>query len=894
MKTTVIAVTILTLCLLPGCTPTQQAAKPDEKPAKPVPDFAQVATKLPIVESRLPNANRKSQIANRKSTDPALVARGQTHVYRGEYLTDTGMPLGGIGAGCIQINGRAEREYWRIFNSFYQLHLPNSFFAVRAKTQGAESAVRALQTSSIGPFEAMNNLSFTGECPFGWFRFEDDNLPIRVSMEVFNPMIPMNEKASAIPCVIFNLTAKNLTDKTVECGFLATQQNAVGFTGTGKIEGRRYETYGKNRNGIIEQQGATVLYMFSDKSGDDPGYGDMALAALVENAEATASWERLDELKEYFSDDGKLKTCESAGPTDNGQTLDGALAVNFDLEPGESRTVPFILTWHFPNAVHGSKEADWIHYGNMYANFWDDALGVTNYVTDNFDILTQKTQLFHDTLYASNLPYWLLDRLSSQFSILHSKTCFWASDGYFGLWEGTNRDSGCCYGNCSHVYHYAQLHARLYPSIARKMRLQALIYQKDDGNIPNRQPDGSDAIDGQLGEILGFYREHLTNTDTSWVHNHWPKVKKATEHAIAEWDADADGVLSGRQGNTLDGNLGGSTSWLGTMYLAALEACEKMANLEGDNAAASRYREIRQSGAAKQNETLWNGEYYIQIPDPQPRQDYGNGCHIDQLLGEWWAKQLGLGPYYPTDRIHKALTSMLKYNFRTDFQDFKFTERKFVDRADPGMLMITWPVGEKPKKLIRYGGEVWTGTEYSAAATMIQNGMLKEGLMVVKAVADRHDGRQRRNIQYEGHSGNPFSDDESGKFYGRAMSVWSVLLACQGFTYDGPAGLLGFKPVWQPENHSSFFTTADGWGLFTQKRTANEQTELIELKHGSLKLRELVFEIDEEAEPAGVSSLLDGTEIDANVELKGRDVYLTCDRLILLETDSILTVKIAY
>lgn len=208
--------------------------------------------------------------------------------------------------------------------------------------------------------------------------------------------------------------------------------------------------------------------------------------------------------------------------------------------------------------------------------------------------------------------------------------------------------------------------------------------------------------------------------------------------------------------------------------------------------------------------------------------------------------------------------------------------------------MITWPHGDMPKKLIRYGGEVWTGTEYSAAATMIQNGMLKEGLMVVKAVADRHDGRQRRNIQYEGHSGNPFSDDESGKFYGRAMSVWSVLLACQGFIYDGPAQLLGFKPVWQPENHSSFFTTADGWGLFTQKRTANEQTELIEVRFGTVTLSQLVFEIPQDATPTDITLLFDGKSTPVSVRRQGQKMRITTEQPIILDAGAALTVKITY
>ena len=91
---------------------------------------------------------------------------------------------------------------------------------------------------------------------------------------------------------------------------------------------------------------------------------------------------------------------------------------------------------------------------------------------------------------------------------------------------------------------------------------------------------------------------------------------------------------------------------------------------------------------------------------------------------------------------------------------------------------------------------------------------------MTKAISDRYDGRLRTGLASHptwGYSGNPFGDDECGKFYARAMSVWSILLACQGYIYDGPAGVIGFKPVWKPEDHKSFFSAAEGWGLFTQR-----------------------------------------------------------------------------
>jgi len=153
---------------------------------------------------------------------------------------------------------------------------------------------------------------------------------------------------------------------------------------------------------------------------------------------------------------------------------------------------------------------------------------------------------------------------------------------------------------------------------------------------------------------------------------------------------------------------------------------------------------------------------------------------------------------------------------------------------------------------------------------MIQLGMLREGFMITRAVHDRYDGRLRTGLTPTktaswGYSGNPFGDDECGKFYARAMSVWSILLACQGFIYDGPAACIGFKPVWQPENHVSFFTGADGYGLFRQRRENGQQVAEIELKRGQLEVREMVFELPNNIEPKGVVVHLDEQELTANV-----------------------------
>ncbi|MCX5772204.1 MAG: GH116 family glycosyl hydrolase, partial [Candidatus Hydrogenedentes bacterium] len=600
------------------------------------------------------------------------------------------------------------------------------------------------------------------------------------------------------------------------------------------------------------------------------GYGDMALAVLDGKASGSADWPAPDAAYEIFLKNRTLRGPRKAGPSKDGETVAGAVGSSLELAPGQSERVTFVLGWHFPNVMHGNIKEKWNPTGNMYANWYADAGAVVADVVKRLDHLTDDTRAYHDTMYESNLPHYLLDRVTSQMAVLRSPTCFWAKDGYFGGWEGCNPGEGCCHGNCGHVWQYAQSHARMFPEIGRRMREEALSVQEPDGALPFRQPKFIKAVDAQCGEILAVYREHLLSADAEWLKPQWPRVKEAMEYTIATWDADENGALSGVQHNTLDVNVSGSTSWLGTMYVAALRASAAMAGLQGDAGAQARFSGLADAGAKLQNETLYNGEYYIQIQDAAPQQDYGTGCSIDQVLGQWWANQLDLGWIYPADRVQSAMRALIKYNFHDNFRGIVQAPRKFVHDDDAALQMIQWPKEtDRPQPFTLYADEAWTGTEYSAAAAMMQAGMMNEGLMIVKAAYDRYDGRMRTGLtggSYTswGHSGSPFIDEECGKFYARAMSVWSLLLAAQGFSYDGPAGRIGFAPVWRPEDHVSMFTAAEGYGLFIQKQDAAAQTDRIEMRRGTLTLAQLVFETPEGKAPAEVTVKLDsGKEVGA-------------------------------
>ena len=271
------------------------------------------------------------------------------------------------------------------------------------------------------------------------------------------------------------------------------------------------------------------------------------------------------------------------------------------LGPGARRTFICLLTWHFPNHVHGHE----------YAARFEDAAKVRDYVTRNYSRLAGDTRKWRDLYYDSTLPYWLLDRLHSTVSTLSTGTAQWWKNGRFWAYEGVV----CCAGTCTHVWNYAHSHARLFPALAKSVReMQDFDSEQggfhDNGLIGFRSNDAY-AADGQNGSILKAYREHLVSQDDAFLQRNWPRIKKALLFSIQQ-DGDRDGLIENSQHNTYDINFEGPNTMVGSLYLAALRAGEEMAKAIGDQAFAEECRSIFESGSERTVDRLWDGEYFIQ------------------------------------------------------------------------------------------------------------------------------------------------------------------------------------------------------------------------------------------------------------------------------------------
>ncbi len=782
-------------------------------------------------------------------------------------------PLGGIGTGNISLGARGNLLDWEIFNRPAKgTRLPNTFFALRTQVGEEPPTTRVLEGPLQPPFDLshgfhpstnaglprLRGTTFHGEYPFATIDFDAPELPVQIQLEAYTPLIPLNPEDSGIPCAIFTYKMTNSSSKHVNLTLVGSLANPTGGPSYDAFGNIRTTELGKTVNTYQEDKKLRGLYLTATGiDADDLGYGDLSFVTDHPNITVKPQWLRgawYDFLREFWDDlvdDGLLTDLSYNEPPTDNKPDTGSLGLVDTLEPGATRTYRFILTWYFPNRVNSwDLQSDRItqnHYVTRFDNAWD----VAAYVVREFDRLDRGTRQFHDALFSSTFPPYVLDALSANIVPVRSNTCFWLADGRFFGWEGCFDDAGCCAGSCTHVWSYAQTVAFLFPSLEREMRnIEFQIETEADGHMMfrNHRALGDEfrwtwgdqkpeaAVDGQMGSILRAYREFQLCGDQDWLRSIWPGTKRAIDFASAHWDNDNDQVLDGRQHNTYDIEFYGPNPLSSIYYLAALRAVEEMARILNEPDLSQRCRAAFEFGSQNLDTQLWNGDYYIQQLDDVNEHHYqhGTGCLSDQLLGQLHARILGLGDLLPGDHVRSAIKAVFDNNFRESFHDHVNCQRTYILNDEAGLILCTWPTGGQPRYPFVYSDEVWTGIEYHVAAHLIYEGWTDEGLKIVAAARARHDGIRR----------NPWNEVECGHHYARSMSSWAVLLALSGAQSDMNAGRLTFNPVLAPNttHFKTFWSTGTAWGIYSMNRedpAAAWQTS-VEVLGGSLDGTQIV------------------------------------------------------
>lgn len=577
-------------------------------------------------------------------------------------------------------------------------------------------------------------------------------------------------------------------------------------------------------------------------------WGNIGIGEIVQ----TDSPKRELYVPELQSDWGSLcLLCDSVAQSAESQRtaladpLTSLVGGRVSLAPGEAKTINFVLAWHFPNPWRESLSAlkDSATLQRWYVNKWRNAAAVAVDAASNFRRLSGQTRAWNHAWYEGSLPYWFLERTLIPADALASSTCYRFDNDRFYGWEGNY----CCPGTCTHVWGYAQSSGFLFPSLEQGLRTRVDFGDSwhEDGTVDYRGEYGRHiAHDGQCTLILRTLREHLNSPDNSFLKAIWPRVRKSVERLMQD-DKDRDGMVEGAQYNTLDATWYGPMAWISSLYVAALAAGERMARDMEDPDFARTCRELADRGRTRIEETLFNGEFFIHKPDPaHPEANSTNdGCHIDQVFGASWLRQLAMPGELDPAKVRSALASLWKYSFLPDVgpyrRDMKAVEggRWYAMPGEAGLLMCSWPRGGA-ERAVGKGNEAWAagyfnecmnGFEWQVAAHMIAEGMIDEGLAIIRALHDRYAPSKR----------NPYNEIECGDHYARSMASHGAYLTACGFHHDGPRGIIGFAPRINPESFSCAWTASTGWGRFRQSLTNGKWTAALTPLSGHLTLTQL-------------------------------------------------------
>jgi uncharacterized protein (DUF608 family) len=895
--------------------------------AAAVPGFA------PAVETQSPPAasppHSASQSAGTLATSPPSPRIAYPRPFTGPQLSEISFPLGGVGTGCIGLGGRGQLRDWEIFNRPDKGHAPSyAFPAIRVADGRRSPFVSVLEARLQPPYQGafglgsqnapglqrLQGATFTGEFPLARIAFHDRRVPVRISLDAFSPFIPHDADDSGLPVAVLRYRVRSVHTAPVTVSIAYSIENGLG-TGVpvprGKPDPRANDVHSDDRvRGLLMHNPWLAT--------DHPLAGSLGLWVLSGAHEAVTMlrgwprarwWTSALHFWDDFSSDGVLgPETEEPGPV-------AAVCLRQSIAPGASADFTFLLTWNFPNRtparcgwVAPSGESD-VVIGNYYCTRFKDAWATAAYVGEHLPQLEAATRAFADAIRDSTLPGAVKDAATANLSTLVTQTCFRTADGEFHGFEGCGDTRGCCEGNCTHVWNYETATAHLFPELSRSLRRSAFGFSMDDaGGMRFRQwlPDGkarsyTTAADGQMGQIMKVYLDWRLSGDEAFLREFWPKAKKALAYAWLDngWDADRDGVLEGPQHNTYDIEFYGPNPLCGIYYLGALRAAEEMARAVGDDDTRAEARRLFDAGTAWIDANLFNGEYYLQQVRGRaantiraellstmgsddtvaPEYQMGDGCLVDQLVGQYQAEVSGLGPLVDAAHCRTTLESIYRYNYKRSLFEHDTVQRTFALNDEAALVIADYGRGERPKVPFPYYAEVMTGFEYTAASHMIYAGMVREGLECIANIRARYDGARR----------NPWDEAECGSHYARAMAAWSAVLAVSGFRYHGGERHVEALPRLPLASFRCFWSTGTGWGTFAYGASGSPLT--IRVLHGTLPCRSVTAMTRGRA-AAPTSVRINGQAAESERAPQGRATRITLKEELVLRPGLDLVVEL--
>lgn len=578
------------------------------------------------------------------------------------------IPLGGLGTGYIELKSDGSVQDITINNNrLSPVTSPSGSFAAIYTSGPAGRQAFKLQQDTSDP-QSLNHSSFSVFFPEARIEFQDQRLPVSVTVQAMAPFVLGDIRLSTIPAVLYLYHVRNTSGRSVDVALAVSWENIIGLDGiqehqsngictqtpfqSGNLTGIRFSFQG-NQSTPSQQNATGEQVLFYAGKPDD-------------RISILPSWNAYQSPTTFWS------------PFQNGGTFSGganavqqevrntgrpaaAISAQRTLAPGESVSFPFILSWHMPNQIDQTGK----NAGVYYTNEWKSAEQAGEYVARNWQGLLQQIRDQHHRYLNPSLPEWFSRRLFLAEALLVQSGVF-LQNGDFSFLTTDPAYPGNL-GSPEERLAMTPFLLRWYPQLLEREIRRFARHQLSDGEVPSAAGHlsadlhSADIPGGFLGRpdssaafILLIYDYYRWTGDTRFMKDLHPNLRAALLWLLNQ-DSNGDSIPNGpslwHEVNSRYTSLFTSDLWL-----TALRVGEE---LLGELEMQSQARAMRIESANNLNSQLWNGRYYNIYFDPSnPLSSLDQPYLLGNLPGERFTFSIGLNSFLDVHRLNRNFHSL--------------------------------------------------------------------------------------------------------------------------------------------------------------------------------------------------------------------------------------------
>ncbi|GMS81411.1 hypothetical protein PENTCL1PPCAC_3586 [Pristionchus entomophagus] len=628
-----------------------------------------------------------------------------------------------------------------------------------------------------------SSVRYRGLFPQSWTEFVVPDLGLTLVCEQISPVIPHDYKDSTLPVANFVWHVKNSSRADYNVSIAFTWQNGTGCEQWARESVCRVQRYSDSHIGGMELahrvRGRDMTYGVYAKRNEKRHA--ISSTSFDPTADGGAVWRALGEDGNFEGYDRIIEGYRECAV---------AVCAETQVLSSESGELEFVLVWNMPEIDFGKKSrvckrrfARFFHGPSATSQIGAHAVQQRKewqrkidewqgpVITDRLLPEWYRSALFNELYYVSDgatswIEYDEKEEHVTDHTAAHMKE--WGRFGYMESWEYLmyNTYDVHFYASAAFVENWPHLEVSMQLDFSEQLNREdtrlhktlmdgETVIVKKRGRLPHDMGHPIDAPweftnayclhdtgewkDLNLKFILASLRDYQQS-----IKNENPQAKEILAHFFdrsmeiieagkREWDLDGDGMIEngGFADQTYDiWTMTGTSAYCGSLWLAALEAARRMAEILGRKDEESSLADQVDRARAVFIKKLWNGRYF----------NFDETCSsimADQLCGVWFMAALDgstSNMLIDKEKVSSVLDTIFENNVK------KFGNGK--SGAANG-----WRADGTIDTVAIQSEEMWTGTTYALASFYALMGDRERCFAVAEGVYD--SCWRRAGLQYQ-------------------------------------------------------------------------------------------------------------------------------------------------